>query len=58
MFDDYTTKASEARYKAFQGEEIKINMPKQMLQRLPIAHANTKTDYTFENLLNGIHQII
>ena len=29
-----------------------------MLQRLPIAHANTKTDYTFENLLNGIHQII
>ena len=37
---------------------IKILIPKQMLQRLPIALAQVKSVNTSENLLNEIRQII
>ena len=41
MFDDFTAMAAEARYEAVKeskGKGIKILTPKQMLQRLQIAH--------------------
>ena len=37
---------------------LKIISPKQMLQRLPIAHVQVKVGNTSENLLNDIRQII
>ena len=37
---------------------LKMLTPKQMLQRLPIAHAQVKTVNTTENLLIEIRQII
>ena len=37
---------------------LKIISPKQMLQRLPIAHVQVKIGNTSENLLNDIRQII
>ena len=52
MFDYYTTISTEARYKAIKGEEIKIMIPKQMLQRLPIALAQVNGGNTSENLPN------
>ena len=48
----------EARYKAKYGERHKVLIPKQMLQSLPIALAQTKAGNTSENLLNEIKQII
>ena len=40
------------------GRGLKILTSKQILQRLPIAFAQVKTDSTSENLLNKIHQIL
>ena len=40
------------------GKHIKILTPKQILQRLPIALAQVKTDYKSENLLKEIRKII
>ena len=37
---------------------MKILTPKQMLQRLPIAHAQVKAGNTSENVLSKIRQII
>ena len=54
-FDDSTTMASEARYKAIKktkGKGIKILPPKQMLQRLSIALGQVKAGDTSDNLLN------
>ena len=48
----------EARYKAKYGEWHKVLIPKQMLQSLPTALAQTKAGNTSENLLNEIKQII
>ena len=53
LFDDYSRTVPETDF----GEGLKILTPKQMLQRLPIAHAQVKTGNTFENLLNEIRQI-
>ena len=44
--------------KATKGKGLKILIPKQMLQRLPIALAQVKVGNTSENLLNEIRQII
>ena len=55
LFDDSTTMASEARYKAIKktkGKGIKILPPKQMLQRLSIALGQAKAGDTSDNLLN------
>ena len=49
---------SEVKYKTTDGEGIKILTPKQMLQKLPMAHAHVKTGNKSENLLNKIRQII
>ena len=49
---------SDAKFKSIHEEEIKILVPKQMLQRLPIALAQIKTRSTSKNLLNKTRQII
>ena len=56
LFNEYSSIASEAKYKTKYGECLKILNPKQMLQRLPMALAQVKVGNTFENLLNGIRQ--
>ena len=57
-FNDYSSIASETKYKIKYGEGLKILTPKQMLQRLPIALAQVKAGNISENLLNEIRQII
>ena len=39
LFNDYSSIASEAKYKSIHVKRLKILTPKQMLQRLPIAFA-------------------
>ena len=56
MFDNSKI-ASEAKYKTIYGG-LKISIPKQILQILPIALAQVKAGNTSENLLNEIRQII
>ena len=56
LFNEYSSIASESKYKTKYGECLKILNPKQMLQRLPMALAQVKVGNTFENLLNGIRQ--
>ena len=62
FFRDYVEMLSDARYKSKQnetkGKGFKIVIPKQMLQRLPIARAQVKAGNNSENLLNKIRQII
>ena len=62
FYDDYLLMMSEAKTKAKQNETkgtgLKILIPKQMLQRLPIALAQVKAGNNSENLLNEIRQII
>ena len=41
-----------------EGKGLKILTPKQMLQRLPIAHAQVKAGNNSESLLNEIKQIV
>ena len=60
FFDDYSLMVSGAKNKAnnqISGKELKILTPRQLLQRLPIALAQVKTDNNSENLLNEIRQI-
>ena len=42
FFDDYSSLESEARYKAIDGDCLKILTPKHMLQRFPIALTQIK----------------
>ena len=58
LFNDYSSIASEPKYKEKHGEGLKILTPKQMLLRLPIALAQVKAGNTSENLLNKIRKII
>ena len=63
FYDDYSLMMSEARTKSKQNNTterkgVKILIPKQMLQRLPIALAQVKAGNNSENLLNEIRQII
>ena len=58
FFDEYTSRASEARRQAKKGTGLKILTPKQMLQRLPIALAQIKAGNNFESLWNEIRQIV
>ena len=48
---------SKTKYKAKQGEGLKILTPKQILHWLPIAVAQIKAGNTSENLLNEIRHI-
>ena len=50
MSDDYSRNVSEAKYKSKHGEGIKILIPKQMLQRLPIAYVQEKAGNTSETI--------
>ena len=62
FFRDYTEMFSDANYRAKQnetkGKGLKILTPKQMLQRLPIAHAQVKAGNNSKSLLNEIRQIV
>ena len=57
FFDDYSTVASESKFKATHGKGLKMLIPKQMFQRLPIVSAQVKAGNASENLLNEIRQI-
>ena len=57
-FDEYTSRASEARHQAKKGTGLKILTPKQILQRFPIALAQIKAGNNSESLLNEITQIV
>ena len=54
FFDEYTSRASEARRQAKKGTGLKILSPNQMLKRLPIALAQIKANNNLESLLNEI----
>ena len=58
LFNDYSSNASEGKYRTKFGDGLKILTPKQMLQRLPIALAQVKAANKFKNLLNKIRQDI
>ena len=58
FYDDYSLMAPEARTKATKGTGLKTLMPKQMLQRLPIALAQVNAGNNSESLLNEIRQIV
>ena len=57
FFDEYTSRASEARRQAKKETGLKILTHKQMLQRLPIPPAQIKAGNNSESLLNEIRQI-
>ena len=57
LFNDYSSIVSEAKHKAKHGKGLKLLIPKQMLQRLPIALAQVKADNAYENSLNEIREI-
>ena len=58
FFDNYISRASEAKHQAKQGTGLKIFTPKQMLQRLPVALAQIKAGNNSESLLDEIRQIV
>ena len=58
FYNDYFKMVHEAVCDPKNGKDLKILIPKQMLQRLPIAVAQVQTVNTSENLLNEIRQII
>ena len=58
FYDDYSLMVSEGKYKPTKGTGVKILIPKQMLQRLPIALAQVKAGNNSESLLNEIRQIV
>ena len=58
FFDHYYSMMSEAKAKAKTGKGLKILMPKQMLQRLPIALAQVKAGNNSESLLNEMRHIV
>ena len=57
FFDDYSSMVSEANNNIknkTSGKALKILIPKQLFQRLPIALIQVKTGNNSENLLNQI----
>ena len=62
LLNDNAKIRSEAIYKSKQndtkGAGLKVQTPKQMLERLPIALAQVKAGNNSENLLNEIRQIV
>ena len=58
MLDDYSGILSKGKYKTKFEEGLKILIPKQIIQRLPIALEQVKAGNTSEHLLNEIRQII
>ena len=58
FFDEYTSRASEARRQAKKGTRLKIRSHKQMLQRLPIALSQIKAGNNSDCLSNEIRQTV
>ena len=58
FFEEFTSRASEARRQAKKRTGLKILTPKQMLPRLPIALAEIKAGNNSDSLLNEIRQIV
>ena len=58
FYDNYSLMMSVAKNKATKETGLKILMPKQILQRLPIALAKVKAGNNSESLLNEIRQIV
>ena len=58
FYDDYSLMMSEAKYRLTRETGLKILIPKQMLQRLPIALAQVNGGNNLESLLNEIRQIV
>ena len=62
LFNDYSKIKSESIYRSnhdeTKGTRLKMLMPRQMLQRLPIALAQVKAGNNSESLLNEIRQIV
>ena len=58
FFDEYTSRASEARRQAKKETGLKILSHKQMLQRFSVALAQIKAGNNPESLLNEIRQIV
>ena len=54
----YSILICETKYKAKHGKGLKILTPGQMLQRLPEAFVQVKTDNASQNFLNEIRKII
>ena len=54
----FLIKSDGAGFLNFDRSKLKILIPKQMLQRLPIALAQVKADNNSESLLNEIKQIV
>ena len=52
------TEGTDFSDKVLNHSSLKISIPKQMIQRLPITLTQIKAGNTFENLLNEIRQII
>ena len=57
FFNEYVSRASEARRQTKKRTKLKISTPKQMFQRLPIALAQIKAGNNLDSLLNEITQI-
>ena len=58
FFDEYTSRASEARRQAKKGTRPKILTPEQMLKRLQLLLFEKSAGNTSEDLLNEIRQIV
>ena len=58
LSDDYSSMVSEAKHEATKRKVLKILIPKQMLQGLPIALEQVEAGNNSENLLNEIRKIV
>ena len=58
FFNEYVSRASEAKHQANKGTGLKILTPKQMLQGLPIGLAQIKEGNNSESLVNEIRKIV
>ena len=58
ILDQVAHVAKVSDHKLSDGKQLKILTPKQMLQRLPVALAQVKTDNTSVNLLNKVRKVI
>ena len=58
FFEEFTSRASEARPQAKKETGLKIPTPKKRLQRLPMTLAQEKAGSNSESLLNEVRQIL
>ena len=58
FFDDYSLMVYGAKYKGTKGTGLKILPPKQMLQKIPIAHAPVKAGNSSEKFLYETKKIV